>query len=605
MKKAIALIISITMLFTLYACTGDKSNKNNGDSLSVCLASEPDTLDPALNSTADGATLCAHLFSGLAKWSKSEDGTLRIVPDAAEELSEGVVNEDGTVTYTYKLKENLLWSDGVPLTANDFVFAWNRAASPTLAADYHYMFDAIMGYSDMWATDGENGGYTDSEAKLAVTATDDRTLVVTLKNKINYWNELIAFPTYYPVREDVVSDDSWASEPETYISNGPYTMSQWKHNSVITLKKNENYADSDSVTMPEIRFFLSDDTNNMLANFKNGDWKFIDNIPTNEIQRIKEDYSEEFNVTNQLGTYYLSWNINEDILPDTSKLKGVAEEKAKAEVRKAISLLIDRNYIVNSITQCNETPAPAFISKGIAEPDGTEFYEASGNADDYSGYFNVSEEAAESNYNTAIKMLKKYYHYDSESGMFTDFPPIIYIYNTSDNHRAIAEYIQSALQSIGITVNLENQEWNTFLNTRKSGDYTLARNGWVADYNDPLTFLDMWTTDSGNNDIQFGKGKHAELRLYDLDLTDYGIDVKVRNGTWAETYDVLIKEIKSCSDIELRYKLMHLAEDMLMDTGCITPIYYNTDPYLISSNVSGFYANPLGYKYFMHTTIAD
>lgn len=604
MKKVIALIVTLAMLFTFYACTGEKTN-NNRDSLSVCLASEPDTLDPALNSTADGATLCAHLFSGLAKWSKAEDGTHRIVPDAAEELSEGVENDDGTVTYTYKLKENLFWSDGVPITAEDFVFAWNRAASPELASDYHYMFDAIKGYNEMWATEGNEGGHTAPDAKLDVTATDNRTLVVTLKNNINYWNELIAFPTYYPVREDIVSDDSWATNPETYISNGPYTMSQWKHNSVITLKKNENYTDSESVTMPEIRFFLSDDTNNMLANFRNGDWKFIDNIPTNEVQRIKEEYRDEFNVTNQLGTYYLSWNINEDILPDTSKLKGEAEELAKSEVRKAISLLIDRNYIVSSITKCNETPAPSFISRGINEPDGTEFYKASGSADDYNGYINVSQDAAESNYNTAIEILKKYYHFDRESGMFTDFPPIIYIYNTSDNHRAIAEYIQSALQSIGITVNLENQEWNTFLNTRKSGDYTLARNGWVADYNDPLTFLDMWTTASGNNDIQFGKGRHAELRLYDLDLTDYNINLKARKGTWAETYDVLIKEIKSCYDTELRYKLMHIAEDMLMDTGCITPIYYNTDPYLINSSVKGFYANPLGNKYFMHTTISE
>lgn len=605
MKKATALIIILTMLFTFYACTGKKTNKNDVDSLSVCLASEPDTLDPALNSTADGATLCAHLFSGLAKWSKDENGTLHIVADAAEELTEGVRNQDGTVTYTYKLKDGLLWSDGQPLTAKDFVFAWNRAASPELAADYHYMFDAIKGYSEMWATDTENAVSAESEARLAVTAADDRTLVVTLKNEVNYWNELIAFPTYYPVREDVVTDDSWASRPETYISNGPYTMSEWKHNSVITLKKNNQYSDSESVKMPEIRFFLSDDTNNMLANFKNGDWKFIDNIPTNEIKQIKEEYSQEFNVTNQLGTYYLSWNINEDILPDTSNLKGEAEEKAEAEVRKAISLLIDRNYIVKSITQCNEIPAPAFISSGIKEPDGTEFYKNSGSSGDYSGYFNVLNNAAELNYTTAINTLKKYYHFDRESGMFTDFPPVIYIYNTSDNHRAIAEYIQSALQALGITVNLENQEWNTFLNTRKSGDYTLARNGWVADYNDPLTFLDMWTSSSGNNDVQFGKGKHADLKLYNLDLTDYNIDIKVRNGTWAETYDVLIKEIKYCSDIELRYKLMHIAEDMLMDTGCITPIYYNTDPYLISNSVSGFYANPLGYKYFMNTTINE
>ena len=159
--------------------------------------------------------------------------------------------------------------------------------------------------------------------------------------------------------------------------------------------------------------------------------------------------------------------------------------------------------------------------------------------------------------------------------------------------------------SIGITVQLENQEWNTFLNTRKEGGYSMARNGWLADYNDPICFLDMWTTRSGNNDVQFGKGEHEKLAMYDMDLTPYGYDIKVEDGTWAETYDVLISKISSCTDNDARYGMMHLAEDMLMDTGCIVPLYFYTDIYMVDDSVQGFYSNPLGFKYFMHTTIAE
>ena len=150
---------------------------------------------------------------------------------------------------------------------------------------------------------------------------------------------------------------------------------------------------------------------------------------------------------------------------------------------------------------------------------------------------------------------------------------------------------------------LENQEWATFLETRKVGDYTVARNGWVADYNDPSSFLDMWITASGNNDVQFGKGDHANVAAYSIDCTDIGVDLKVENGTWSQTYDAVISKAKSCTDSTTRYKLMHKAEDLLMQTGCLTPIYYYTDTYMISKNVSGFFSNPLGYKYFMYCTV--
>ena len=151
MRKKIALLLAAIMLLSLAAC-GGKPSESNENSLAVCLASEPDTIDRALTFAVDGATMLAHLFSGLAKWSQDKDGNLQIVADAATELAEGVINDDGTVTYTYTLRDNLKWSDGKPVTAGDFVFAWNRAASFELAADYGYMFENVKGYAEIWET---------------------------------------------------------------------------------------------------------------------------------------------------------------------------------------------------------------------------------------------------------------------------------------------------------------------------------------------------------------------------------------------------------------------------------------------------------------------
>ena len=389
MKKILALLLALIMMFALVACGGGNTPAPAGDasSIAVCLASEPDTLDPALNSAVDGATLISHLFSGLAKWSQDSNGALVIVPDAAEELVEGVENADGTVTYTYTLRDGLKWSDGKDVTAGDFAFAWQRAASEDLGADYGYMFEVVDGYG------------TDA---LNVKAVDDKTLEVTLANAVSYWNELLAFPNYFPVREDVVANEGWATEPTTYVSNGPYTMTGWDHNSVITLEKNPNYVDADEILMDKIEFYLSDDANNMVANFKNGTWQLIDDVPTNEMASLQAEYPDEYVVAGQIGTYYVCWNINEDILPADSGLTGVEAENARAEIRNAVSLLFDRNYIVEEIGQAGQVPASSFVAMGMTNPDGTQFYETAGNNAGFTGYYDVSKEAVESNYAQAI-----------------------------------------------------------------------------------------------------------------------------------------------------------------------------------------------------------
>ncbi len=597
MKKVLALLLVVVMSVAVCVSCG-KTDSSEKSEINVCLASEPDTIDPALNSAVDGATLIAHLFSGLSKWAQDDAGKLVIVADAATELPAPVENDDGTVTYTYTLKDGLKWSDGQDVKASDFVFAWNRAASAALGADYGYMFDVVKGYDEVSAVD-DDGNPVNPDAKLAVEATDDKTIVVTLSTNVSYWNELLAFPTYFPVREDVVASENWATDPSTYVSNGAYKLSSWDHNSLIVLEKNETYVDAAEIKMDKINFYLSDDANNMLANFKSGDWQLIDDVPTNEIASLKTEYPDEFKIAGQIGTYYVCWNINEDILP--ANFSGDDAESAREEIRNAISLLFDRNHIVNDIAQGGQVPASSFVAMGLTDADGSEFYKNAG-PEGVVGYYSVEDSAYEDNFNAAIETLKKYYTY--EDGKFTDFPTMTYLYNTSEGHKAIGEYLQSALAGIGITMNLENQEWATFLNTRKEGNYSIARNGWLADYNDPISFLDMWTTVSGNNDVQFGKGAAADLKHYSLDLTEYGYDTKVENGTWAETYDVLISTIKTCSDTAVRYKLMHVAEDMLMATGCICPLYFYTDLYMIDDSVQGFFSNPLGYKYFMYTTVS-
>ena len=587
MKKLLALVLAVLMVLSCVVLASAEESKT---SINVCIASEPDTLDPALNSAVDGATMIAHLFTGLSNWAMDENGALGIVPACATELPAAVINEDGTATYTYTLVDGLKWSDGKDLTAKDFEFAWKRAASSALGADYGYMFEVVKGYPD----------------ELAVEATDDKTLVVTLNNDVSYWNELLAFPTFLPVREDIVASEAWATAPETYVCNGPYTMTGWDHNSVITLTKNPNYFLADTIKMDEIKFYLSDDANNMLANFQNGDWKLIDDVPNAEIDNLKVQYPDEFFVGSQMGTYYVSWNMNANLLPEGSELTGAEAAKANAEIRFAIGLLFDRNYIVTEIGKAGQQPASSFVALGLTDADGIkQFYENAGPSDEYVGYWDTSADAYEANWTAAMDTLKKYYTFDEATQQFTNFPAVEYLYNTSEGHKAIGEYLQSVVSGVGINMSLTNQEWNTFLNTRKNGDYTVARNGWLADYNDPISFLDMWVSGSGNNDSQFGKGEHADVAIYSIDLTPYGSDVKVENGTWAQTYDAAIAAIKTCTDKDARYGMMHAAEDLLMSTGAITPLYYYTDIYMIEKDVKGFFANPLGYKYFMYCTIGE
>lgn len=291
----------------------------------------------------------------------------------------------------------------------------------------------------------------------------------------------------------------------------------------------------------------------------------------------------------------IKFKIVENRKTDFSDLSDDEREMATAEIRRALSLLIDRNEV-----SMGQVPASSFVSTGFTDADGSQFYQNAGD-NSYPGYWNT--ESYEANCEEAMEILSKYFDVD-ERGRLVDFPAISYIYNEGSGHEEIAEMIQYQLASFGIRLNLKSQEWNTFLNTRQVGDYELARHGWIADYNDPINMLDMWTSYSGNNDAQLGRGTHGDAAIYDLDLTPWGFDIEIENGTWAETYDVLIEVIKNCGTDPVRYELMHLAEDMVMESGCIVPLYYYSDLYTIRNYVTGFGTNPTGMKFFQNTTVS-
>ena len=591
MKRILSVLLAVVMLLGCMACLSACGGKTTGMTLNV--GAYPDTIDPALNSAVDGATYIIHAFAGLVGYEQDENGRLVLVAQCAKELPKGVKNDDGSTSYTFELRDGLKWSDGSDLTAEDFVYAWNRAADPLTAADYGYMFEVIGGYADVTDVDDE-GNRAKPDAKLDVVASEDgKKLTVTLPIDVPYFHELCAFPAYMPVKKSVVEadGDAWATKAETYICNGPYKVTSFTQTELV-MEKNEYYFDADKVVSDKLTFAFNDDDASLLANYKNGTYLFIDSVPNDEISTLQNEYKNEFFVEGQLGTYYISFNVN-----DKALAKFTQEEKAK--IRTALGLMIDRNYIAEEIGQAGQVPAAGFIAMGLTEPDGAEYISKNGPKGDGKGYYSIAKDDYKANCDEAIKLFTEVANSSKQftvaDGKLSGFPTLEYITNEGTGHKAVAEYLQACWKNYGIEMTVSEQEWATFLNTRKQGNYSVARNGWLGDYNDPISFLDMWITDSGNNDSQFGRGDHATYKGYSYDGKD--------NLTWAESYDKIIAEVKTSTDANKRFELMHKAEDILMTTGAICPIYYYTDIYMCSESIDGFFSSPLGFKYFMFASV--
>ncbi len=589
MKKILSASLAAAMMLGCMATLSSCGTSDGGMVLNV--GAYPDTVDPALNSAVDGGTYIVHVFSGLIGYEDDGNGNAVLAPHCATSLEEGVLLEDGKTAYTFTLRDGLKWSDGTDLTAQDFVYAWNRAADPATGADYGYMFEVIDGYNEMMEMYDDAGNLVGEKKSLNVTASEDgKQLTVVLTVDVPYFNELCAFPAYMPVRQDLVEahGDAWATAADTYIGNGPYKVTEFTQTQMV-LEKNEFYFDADKVVTDKITFAFNSDDASLLTNYQNGSYLFIDSVPNDEIASLQEgEYKDEFFVEGQLGTYYVSFNVN-----DTALAEFTEDEKAK--IRNALSLMIDRNYVCEEIGQAGQVPAAGFVAMGLTEPDGAEYISKNGPAGDGKGYYSVANEDYQANCDAAVALLEEV---AASSGKFTmadgkvsGFPTLTYVTNDGSGHEAIATYLQQVWGNYGFDIQVEVQEWNTFLNTRKDGNYSVARNGWLGDYNDPISFLDMWVSGSGNNDSQLGKGEHASYAGYD------GL-------TWADSYDAIIASVKAETDPVKRFELMHDAEDILMETGAICPIYYYTDIFMCSSSIQNFFSSPLGFKYFMYSSVA-
>lgn len=471
----------------------------------ICVGPKGDTFDPAKNSAVDGAIVISHVYEGLYRWQKPAEGTVAadLEPGQAASYVKSNPDADGKVKYTFTLRDNLKFSDGTVLKASDFANSWARAASGKLAADYGYMFECIVGY------EATSAGVDEVVPLSGVVANDEaKTLEVELVSDVPYFLELTAFPTYAPVKLDLIDSDDWWENPNKYVGNGPLKVTSMNNvdGGSIVFEPNANYWDNANTLATKITFNLSDSDDNQLANFQNGAWKFIDSVPNAQIDTLKAaGENVNFFISGQLGTYYVIFNVNDDTLNDFIK-----PEADLAKFRKALGLLIDRNYICEQIGKAGQIPANTFVGKGIMEKSDagviSEWTTKSGPNRDGAGYYKIGKNDYADNCNEAVQILKDLgFTYDKNSKKFTDIPALKYLFNTSTGHQAIAEYLQGVFALYGISLTLESQEWATFLNTRKDGNYSIARNGWVADYNDACSFLDMWTTGSGNNDAQFGK----------------------------------------------------------------------------------------------------
>lgn len=549
MKAKSKLLIGLLSLSMIFSACGNNDKASDGNEnnqavaneeegkkdgvLDINIASEPDSIDPALNTSVDGAIMISHLFESLIRWDDDGEGNAVLKPGIAESWE---VSDDG-LTWTFKLRD-AKWSDGKEITADDFVYSWNRLVDPATGADYEYMLDMVKGYD---------------EKKLDISAPDPKTFVVNLNVKCPYFEEICAFPAVMPVRKDIIeANKTWTNSPETLVSNGAYKLEKWDHNSTLSMVKNPEYYDQDSVKAEKLAFHLQDDQNAIYASYRSGDLDFINSVPQEEIQKLLD--TKELKIKPYVGTYFVCFNTEKEPFNDP-------------KVRKAFSLAIDRNFIVNQVTGQGQEPATAYVPSGVYDAKGAE-------GDDFrtvgGDYYSINDEDYEKNIEEAKKLMEEAGYKDGEG-----FPQIDYLYNTDENHKAIAEALQNMWQeNLGVQVSLQNQDWNVFLKERKEGNYNIARHGWIADYNDPMSFIDMWLTGGGNNDAQY---KNPE-------------------------FDKFVKAAKATSDPDERMENMHKAEDILIgEDNVVAPLYFYNNSYMMKPNIKGLYYTPLGYFFYKGT----
>ena len=541
-KKMLAIFLSAALFVTAFAGCG----KKKADGITVQIGPNPETLDPALNSAVDGGNMLITLFETLL----IIDQDNKVQPGQAEKYE---VSPDG-LTWTFTMRDGLKWSDGTDLNAKDFEYTFKRIADTNVAAPYaETVIGMIEGYKD--AIDSKN------PEKLNVKASDDgKTLTIKLAYPCSYFDKIVAFGTMSPVQKATVekNGDSWATKPETYVCNGPYTITEWTPSEKIVCKKNENYKggwDSSKIVNDKLTFLLLEDSSASYTAYTGGTAQLIKDVPTEEIPTLKKDKKDEFNVDPILGTYYLSMNLNK--APFNNK-----------NVRKALSLAIDRDYVANTVMQGTYTPAYNYVGTGVDDVDPGKFLENSKAANGGKTYISEDYKA---NLEEAKKALAEAGYPEGKG-----FPTITYSTNDAGYHKAVAEYLQQVYKDLGITMNIDIVDWSSFTPKRRAGEYEMARNGWVMDYNDASNMIELFVSSNGNND-----GKYNNP-AFDKAMNDSKV-----------------------ADKTAHFAALHEAEKIVSEDYGFIPVAYYNDFWLQSTSLKGTWHSPYGYWYLQYAYIAD
>lgn len=513
MKKLWILLMCLLML-VLSGCGTEKN-----DTVSYALEAEPASLDPAMTTGLAEANVQAELFEGLTRLDRDNQPQ----PALAERWD---ISPDGK-TYTFHLRPGITWSDGTPITAHDFVYSWMRVIDPAVASPNAYMMFIIDGAEAFSKKQG-------SAEDVGIKAPDDRTLQVRLKNPTAYFLNLTSFHCYYPVPEARVraNPDTWAANAGGFVGCGPFTLEKWIHSSEITVKKNPAYWDAGHVRSDYLDFPISESQSTRLTLVESGQANMMVEPPPAEQQRLES--LGLYQVAPYLGTYYYVFNTQKAPFDDV-------------RVRKAFALAMEREGLVKHIVRGRKEAAYAWVPPGMKNPaTGQDFRKEGGN---------LQEENAEQ----AQQLLKEAGYDESHQ------PEVTILFNTNEMHKAVAEAVQAMWKkNLGVQVELTNQEAKVYLASRTQGNYQVARASWVADYADPMTFLDVFADE--DNDAQYHN----------------------------EAYLDRVRKAKEEKDPGLRMQYMHQAEQILFDDCVLIPIYYTTQPFVVQPYVKGYHWSPLG-----------
>lgn len=530
LSSVISIGLVILLMLSSISCS---KGKNENDGIIVNLSVEPKTIDPSLNAQIYGVIYISHVFEGLTV----RDRNNKIAPGVAEDWE---ISPDGK-TYTFYLRTNSTWSDGKPVVAEDFVYSWQRQVDPKVASEYSYQHEPVK--NAMAITRGEMP--VDS---LGVKALDDHTLVVELEAPTAYFLEVAAFPTFAPLRKDIIEQygDSWTLKPETYIGNGPYVMSERNIDENIIMVKNPNYWNADSIVAEKITFVFMQNGAAAVAGIKDGSLHMAYEPPQQDIPTLLEEGLIQ--IKPLIATYYYPINVTNEYLKDP-------------RVRKALSLAIDRNYIVENVTKGGQKPASGWVPYAVNDVDG-DFRINGGDL------YDVSKEGYSNNVEMAKQLLAEA-GYPNGEGF-----PVIEFKTDPGNHVGIFEAVQQMWKEhLNIDSTITQIDNALLGQTLLEKNFMIGRLYWSADYSDPMSMMSLFTSYNTQN-----------------------------NGGYSnQRYDDLIGEAMSTDDNNIRMKAMHEAEKILIqeDMGAI-PLYFFTEPLLVNPKLKDVVYNPLGFHKFFY-----